>query len=129
MPGREIAGHNGEELRRRVVDLGISFGLDVETEVVVGYRLWGAIRRIDVVFTQKRTAKRLGIECKYQQSKGSVEEKIIATVKDMEVWPMYGIVVIDGPGFSKHIQGFLLATGKVVQLPDFERWLHLFFGC
>jgi hypothetical protein len=129
MSGRGTAVRNGEELRRRVVDLGNCFGLGVETEVRVGYRLWGATRKIDVVFTHMRTTKQLGIVCKYQQSKGSVEEKIIATVKDMEGWPMPGMIVIDGQGFSKHIQGFLLATGKVIRLPDLEDWLRLFFAC
>ncbi len=71
--------------------------------------------------------KILGVECKYQGTAGSAEEKIPATIHDIEYWPIPGIVVIDGPGFSENMKGFLMATGKAVWLDDLEDWLRLYF--
>jgi hypothetical protein len=46
----------------------------------------------------------------------------------MEHWPIPGIVVIDGKGFSENMQGYLMSTGKVVWFSDLEDWLRLYFG-
>lgn len=128
MPGRSTAVTNGEELKRAVVQLGQSLGLGAETEVKVGRRVWGAKRSIDVVLTHPSTRLRLGIECKYQGVGGSAEEKIPATIEDIQVWPIRGIVVITGPGFSENMRGYLLSTGTVVDFEDLQDWLSLYFG-
>jgi len=127
MPGTATAPRKGEELKQRVVELAATLGLKTETEVPAARRLWGAKRRIDVVLKNDKTGRVLGIECKYQGTKGSAEEKIPATIKDIEHWPIPGIVVIDGPGFSANMMGFLMATGKTVWLQDLRDWLKLYF--
>lgn len=127
MPGTATAPRKGEELKIRVVELAATLGLQAETEVRAARRLWGAKRRIDVVLTRQATGKVLGIECKYQGTAGSAEEKIPATIKDIEFWPIPGIVVIDGPGFSNNMMGFLMATGKAVWFDDLRDWLKLYF--
>lgn len=78
--------------------------------------------------TQAQTRRTLGIECKYQGQPGSAEEKIAATIRDIEHWPIPGIVVIDGPGFSRNMESYLVSTGKVVRFEDLEDWLRLYFG-
>ena len=127
LPGKGTAPRQGEVLKYKVVELAEKLGLLAETEVRAARRLWGAKRRIDVVVTQESTRKVLGIECKFQGTSGSAEEKIPATIKDIEYWPINGIVVIDGPGFSENMRGFLMATGKAVWFDDLEDWLRLFF--
>lgn len=127
MAGKETAPRHGEALKYNVVELAKRLGLQAKTEVRAARRLWGAKRRIDVVLTHEPTRKVLGIECKYQGTSGSAEEKIPATIKDIEFWPIQGIVVIDGPGFSDNMKGFLMATGKAVWFDDLEDWLRLFF--
>jgi hypothetical protein len=127
MAGRGTAPRQGEALKHRVVDLARKLDLQTKTEVRAARRLWGAKRRIDVVLTHAASRKVLGIECKYQGTSGSAEEKIPATIKDIEFWPIAGIVVIDGPGFSENMKGFLMATGKAVWFEDLEDWLRLFF--
>jgi len=127
LAGKGTAPRQGEVLKHRVVDLAGRLGLQAKTEVRAARRLWGAKRRIDVVVTHEATRKVLGIECKYQGTSGSAEEKIPATIKDIEYWPITGIVVIDGPGFSENMKGFLMATGKAVWFDDLEDWLRLFF--
>jgi hypothetical protein len=58
-----------------------------------------------VVISDEKSDKRLGVECKFQATSGTAEEKIPATIQDMEHWPIPGIEVIDGEGFSKNMQG------------------------
>jgi galactitol-specific phosphotransferase system IIB component len=128
MPGRDAASKSGEELKNKVVELARSLGLKVETEVVAARRLWGAKRHIDVVVTHEETGKNLGIECKFQGMAGSAEEKIPATILDISSWPIQGIVVIDGEGFSSNMQGYLMSTGKVVWFDDLREWLKLYFA-
>jgi len=128
MAGKATAVRKGEELKHRVVELATRLGLKPKTEVRAARRLWGAKRRIDVVLTQEQTRKMLGVECKYQGTSGSAEEKIPATIKDIEFWPIPGIVVIDGAGFSNNMMGFLMATGKAVCFDDLEDWLKLYFS-
>ena len=128
MAGKSTAVESGAELRDQVAELGRSLGLDAETEVSVGRRIWGARRRIDVVLRHPVTRKSLGIECKYQGSKGTAEEKIAGTIADIGAWPIRGIVVFDGEGFSPNMRAYLLSTGVAVEFGDVPKWLELYFG-
>lgn len=128
MAGQGKAVENGNQLRDAVVLVGSKLGLDAETEVNVGRRVWGARRRIDVVLKDPSTRVSLGIECKYQGTKGSAEEKIPATIEDIRAWPIRGIVVYSGEGFSPNMQSYLLSTGMAVELVDLDKWLELYFG-
>ncbi len=128
MAGRSRAPMSGRDLTLRVKDLAEALGLAVRLEVRVGRRLWGAVRKIDVVLTDLATRRTLGIECKFQGTKGSAEEKIPATVSDIAAWPITGIVVFDGGGFSANMRQYLVSTGKAVDFEDLEDWLRLYFG-
>ena len=104
--------------------LVFTFGKKSESLVGSG----GAVRRIDVVLTHSETRRTLGIECKAQDVKGSAEEKIPATIQDISAWPIQGLVVFDGAGFSRNMRSFLIASGKAVEFGDLREWLTLFFG-
>jgi hypothetical protein len=128
MPGKAKAVHSGNELRDAVAAIGEELGLKADIEVQVGRRIWGAKRRIDVVLKHEVTRTSLGLECKFQDSKGSAEEKIPATLEDIRAWPIRGIVVYSGKGFSPNMQSYLLSTGMAVELDDLPMWLELYFG-
>ncbi len=128
MSGRANAVASGLTLQQAVADMGRELGLLVETEVCVGRRIWGARRRIDVVLKHPDTRVSLGIECKFQGGRGSAEEKIPATLEDIRVWPIRGLVVYSGEGFTPNMQSYLLSTGMAVELDDLRMWLKLFFG-
>ncbi len=128
MAGKGQAPKSGKDLQNQVAELARSLGLKAELEVKAARRLWGSKRYIDVVITDEKTGKRLGIECKYQGQGGTAEEKIPATILDIEHWPIPGIVVISGSGFSPNMQGYLAATGKVIWFEELEEWLRLYFG-
>lgn len=128
MAGKAKAVESGNELRDRVAELGLELGLEAEIEVTVGRRIWGAKRRIDVVLRHVETRRSLGVECKFQKSQGSAEEKIAGTIEDIRAWPIRGIVVFAGEGFSPNMKAYLVSTGVAVEFPDARKWLDLYFG-
>ena len=81
-----------------------------------------------MVLRHPETRQSLGVECKYQGTKGSAEEKIASTIEDIRVWPIRGIVVFDGAGFSPNMTAYLLSTELAVELPDAGKWFELYFG-
>jgi hypothetical protein len=127
MSGGEAAVSSGAALKKMVVDLAQRLGLQAKEEVPVGRRLWGSKRRIDVVLTQGESRQSLGIECKVQSTRGSAEEKIPATILDIAAWPIPGIIVFSGEGFSQEFRSYLHASGKAVEFEDLEDWLRMLF--
>ena len=113
---------------RSVATLGHSLGLQVRTQVRLARRIWGAVRRIDVVLTHTETRRALGVECKFQAVLGTAEEKVPATIQDIGAWPIRGLVVFAGEGFTANMRSFLIASGKAVELTDLREWLVLYFG-
>ena len=128
MAGKALAVSNGEELTHAVVLLAKELGLESHEQVRVARRIWGAIRHIDVVVTHPQTRKTLGIECKYQAVLGTAEEKIPSVINDIAAWPIPGLVVFAGEGFTANMRLFLISTGKAVEFAELKPWLCLFFG-
>ena len=128
MAGGASAVSSGAELEQAVAELAASIGLKVRRQVRVGRRLWGAQRSIDVVVSRAESNQSLGIECKWQGGGGSAEEKLPATIQDIAAWPIPGLVVFAGEGFSDNMRSYLHSTGKAVSYDDLEDWLGLFFG-
>lgn len=128
MPGKATAPKSGKALEDAVTQLAKDLELEVRRQVKVGRRLWGQERRIDLILTEPQQRKRLGVECKYQAGSGSADEKIPATIADIAAWPIPGLVVFSGAGFSPNMRSYLISTGRAVELSDLEPWLRLFFG-
>src|ERR1043166_7560955 len=128
MPGRATAVSTGGELEQQVVELARGLGLEVKRQVKVARRIWGSVRHIDVVLTHPQTRKTLGIECKYQRDGGTAEEKIPVVIDDINAWPIPGLIVFSGDGFTENMKMFLISSGKAVAFSDLKPWLCLFFG-
>jgi len=128
MPGRAIAVASGDVLCKEVVAVASALGLEAREQYKCGRRIWGAVRMIDVVLTDPSSRRRLGVECKFQGTAGSAEEKIPAIIQDIAAWPIPGLVVFSGPGFSTNIKSFLVASGRAVDFDDLDPWLRLFFS-
>jgi hypothetical protein len=128
MPGRATAVFSGDELVQAVRQLATSLGLQARTQVRVARRIWGAVRRIDIVLTHAETRRTLGIECKFQREQGTAEEKIPSTIQDIAAWPIRGLVVFAGEGFTPNMRSFLIASGKAVEFDELRDWLTLYFG-
>ena len=119
---------SGDELVQQVRQLALSLGLQVRTQVRVARRIWGAVRRIDIVLTHQETRRTLGVECKFQGTQGTAEEKIPSTIQDIAAWPIRGLVVFAGEGFTPNMRSFLIASGKAVEFDELRDWLTLYFG-
>jgi hypothetical protein len=128
MPGKATAVQNGDELVQEVVKIAKALGLETKEQFHVARRIWGANRKIDVILIEGKSRKTLGVECKFQATGGSAEEKIPATIQDIEAWPIPGIVVFSGEGITENMKSFLISTGKAIELNELEPWLRLFFG-
>lgn len=128
VPPKAQGPSSGKNLEDAAAALAAALGLDVRQQVKVGRRLWGAERKIDLILTQRETRKSLGIECKYQGGAGTAEEKIPATIADIAAWPIPGLLVFDGDGFSGNMRSYLISTGKAVEFQDLRPWLELYFG-
>ena len=128
MPGKAQAVFNGDDLVKAVAQLAAELGLESRQQVRVARRIWGAIRHIDIVLSHPQSRKTLGIECKFQSVTGTAEEKIPAIIQDIAAWPIPGLVVFAGDGFTENMRFFLISTGKAVEFCDLRPWLCLFFG-
>jgi hypothetical protein len=128
MTGGAKAVAGGDDLVKQVCELGKKLGLEAREQYKVARRIWGSVRNIDVVLRRTETGKTLGVECKYQAVLGTTEEKIPTTIQDIKAWPIDGIVVFSGEGFTENMKSYLISTGKAVEFRDLEPWLRLFFG-
>jgi PD-(D/E)XK nuclease superfamily domain len=128
MAGKAKAVESGDELVQAVVALGERLDLEAKQQFKVARRLWGAVRHIDVVLRNRENGKTLGVECKYQGVGGTAEEKVPTTIQDIDAWPIEGIVVFSGDGFTGNMRSYLISTGRAVELCDLEPWLRLYFG-
>lgn len=128
MAGGAKAVASGDELCKAVCELARVLGLEVREQFKVARRIWGAERRIDVILKEPQSGKTLGIECKFQGVLGTAEEKIPSIIQDIAAWPIEGLVVFSGQGFTSNMKSFLVSTGKAVDLEDLDPWLRLYFG-
>lgn len=74
-------------------------GLEVYEEVSLGTSIIGKQRRIDL-FVLGPDAQALCVECKYQDSSGTADEKIPYALNDMAAQRIPGVIVYAGNGFS-----------------------------
>ncbi len=127
MSGGAQAVTNGAQLVVEVVRIAHALGLETREQFRMGARLWGATRFVDILVTDPATHRRIGIECKFQGVGGSAEEKLPATIQDIALWPIPGIIVIAGDGFSASMSHWILGAGRGVSVVDLDVWLRLFF--
>ena len=81
-------------------------GLKVYREIHVGKTIIGKNRRIDVFCVCEPTNQAFAIECKFQDSEGTVDEKIPYALDDLRALPMAGCIAYAGhrflPGRALH---------------------------
>jgi hypothetical protein len=76
----------------------------------VGKSIIGKNRCIDVFCVCEPDNKAFAIECKYQDSAGTVDEKIPYTLADLRALPMPGCIAYAGAGFSEGVLHMLKAS-------------------
>ena len=87
-------------------------GIKVYREIRVGKSIIGKNRCIDVFCLCETTNKAFAIECKFQESEGTVDEKIPYSLDDLEAMPMAGCIAYAGKGFSAGVLHMLRAAPR-----------------
>ncbi len=84
--------------------------LKVYREIKVGKTIIGKNRCIDIFCVSDDTRKAFAIECKFQDSQGTVDEKIPYALDDLRALPMAGCIAYAGQGFSAGVLHMLAAS-------------------
>jgi len=85
-------------------------GLKVLREVFAGKSIIGKNRRVDIFLFHQGMNEAFAIECKYQSSSGTIDEKIVYALNDIQEMWMKGCIVYAGDGFSKGVLSHLEGT-------------------
>ena len=94
-------------------------GLVVYVEISLGKTVIGKDRAIDVFVVRPDDRKAIAIECKYQDSLGTVDEKIPYALLDLDALWVPGCLVYAGKGWSKGVLHSLEASRLAAScLPD-----------
>ena len=97
-------------------------GLRVYREVRVGKSIIGKNRCIDVFCVRESDSRAFAVECKYQDSLGTVDEKIPYALDDLDALPMPGCIAYAGRGFSEGVLHMLRAAPRAAYcLPVIEQ--------
>ncbi|HEX3772837.1 MAG TPA: PD-(D/E)XK nuclease superfamily protein [Polyangiaceae bacterium] len=78
-------------------------GVTVYREVSLGKTIIGKNRHVDIFVLHQDSGSALAIECKYQDSVGTVDEKIPYAIQDMQAMGMPVCLAYAGSGFSDGI--------------------------
>jgi hypothetical protein len=106
MTGSEYANAVAGYLARRFG----ARGLKVYREIRVGKTIIGKDRCIDIFCVGEGDRSAFGIECKFQESQGTVDEKIPYALDDIRALPMGGCIAYAGEGFSQGVLHMLAAS-------------------
>ena len=115
-------GHEYKKLVAQYLVKGYSArGIRVYDEVNVGTSIIGKQRRIDLLVVEHERRLALAVECKYQDSQGTADEKIPYTLQDLAALRMPACVVYAGVGFSEGVLHLLQSSEFAAYcLPDAE---------
>ena len=85
-------------------------GLKVYREIRVGKSIIGKNRCIDVFCVRESDNRAFAVECKFQDTVGTVDEKIPYALDDLDALPMAGCITYAGKGFSEGVLHMLRAS-------------------
>jgi hypothetical protein len=118
MTGSEYANLVAAYVARRFA----ARGLRVYREIRVGKTIIGKNRCIDIFCVSDDGERAFAIECKFQDSQGTVDEKIPYALDDLRALPMAGCIAYAGQGFSQGVQHMLAASREAAYcLPKTEQ--------
>jgi hypothetical protein len=84
--------------------------LKVYREIRIGKTIIGKNRCVDIFCVSEDSQKAFAIECKFQDSLGTVDEKIPYALDDLRALPMAGCIAYAGQGFSAGVLHMLAAS-------------------
>lgn len=104
----------GHDYKRRIASYLVSAywerGVEVYDEVNLGTSIIGKQRRIDLFVLHPGSNRAIAVECKFQDSSGTADEKIPYTLQDLAALRMPSCVVYAGSGFSEGVLHLLQSS-------------------
>jgi hypothetical protein len=94
--------------------------LKVYREIRVGKSIIGKNRCIDVFCVRESDSRAFAVECKFQDSPGTVDEKIPYALDDLDALPMAGCIAYAGRGFSDGVLHMLNASPRAAFCLPFD---------
>jgi hypothetical protein len=99
-------------------------GITVYREVYLGKTIIGKNRRMDILILEEATRTAMGLECKYQDTLGTADEKIPYALADLEQIDMPVCLVYAGRGWSSGILHMLRASPLAAYCEPDETLAH-----
>ena len=85
-------------------------GVEVYDEVSAGTSMIGKQRRLDLLLLHRDSNRALALECKFQDTSGTADEKIPYTLQDLSTLRMPAALVYAGTGFSMGVLHLLQSS-------------------
>ena len=110
-------------------------GIKVFQEVPFGRTIIGKKRFLDILVVHLEERKAFALECKFQDSSGSADEKLMYALENIKALHIQGCVVYAGKGFSKQFVSLLESDSRAVfcspadtQTEELDHVLAVYFG-
>ena len=87
-----------------------SRSVQVYREIRIGKSIIGKNRWLDIFCVSESGDRAFAIECKFQESQGTVDEKIPYALDDLQALPVAGCIAYAGQGFSSGVLHMLAAS-------------------
>jgi hypothetical protein len=104
----------GNQYRRLVAQYLLSAyagrGLHLYEEVSLGTSIIGKQRRVDLFVVLPSTGEALVLECKYQDSSGTTDEKIPYALEDLKALRVPAVIAYGGAGWSDGVLHLLQSS-------------------
>ena len=116
----ELSGKEYADLvARYVVRNYEARGIRVYREVALGKSIIGKNRKVDLLLVDEASQGGFALECKYQATQGTADEKIPYALEDLRAMRMAAGLVYAGDGFSIGVLHMLRASEMAAYcLPD-----------
>jgi hypothetical protein len=113
-------GHDYKNrIGRYVVSAYWDRGVEVYDEVSMGTSIIGKQRRVDLFVLHPVSGRAIALECKYQDSSGTADEKIPYALQDLAALRVPACIVYAGTGFSEGVLHLLQSSELAAYcLPD-----------
>jgi hypothetical protein len=96
-------------------------GLTAYTEVSFGRTILGKKRHVDVFVLRESDQRALAIECKWQESHGTTDEKVVYALQDLQALWIPGCLAYAGEGWSTGVLHTLRGSRAALYcLPDVQ---------
>jgi hypothetical protein len=119
MPDRMTGNEYRRLIARYLLEAYGKRGIHLYEEVSLGTSIIGKQRRVDLLLVVPTTGDSLALECKYQDSAGTTDEKIPYALDDLRAMRIPAVICYAGAGFSEGVLHLLKSTEFAAYcLPD-----------